>query len=87
MAKVAKLVYISLVTRVIVEENATEDDIIMAAKPKFMDSIFNDFGENLEKIVDDTECPYEEEPVCYHPQSKRVRTHRGYHCDDCGKRF
>ncbi len=25
--------------------------------------------------------------VCYHRTQHRVRTHRGYHCNNCGKRF
>ena len=25
--------------------------------------------------------------VCYHRPQDRVRTHRGYHCNKCGKRF
>ena len=25
--------------------------------------------------------------LCYHPLNKRVRTHRGYHCGICGKKF
>lgn len=25
--------------------------------------------------------------ACLHPMQSRVRTHRGYHCGDCGKRF
>jgi hypothetical protein len=60
MAKVAKLVYTSFVTRVIVDENATDDEIISVAKYKLHDIIIDEFSENLEKIVDDTECPYVE---------------------------
>jgi hypothetical protein len=25
--------------------------------------------------------------VCYHRTQDRVRTHRGHHCNNCGKRF
>lgn len=25
--------------------------------------------------------------ICYHPPKDRVRTHRGFHCNRCGKRF
>lgn len=25
--------------------------------------------------------------ACLHPMQSRVRTHRGYYCGDCGKRF
>ncbi len=29
----------------------------------------------------------ESDSQCYHPWPSRVRTHRGFHCGDCGKRF
>lgn len=59
MAKVAKLVYMSMVTRVIVDEDATEDQIIQASKDSFIEKVRNELGENLEEIVDDKECPYD----------------------------
>ena len=58
MTKVAKLVTISLMTRVIVDENATDEQIVEAAKSKFIEKINNEALENLEDIVEDTECPY-----------------------------
>lgn len=58
MAKVAKLVYVSLATRVIVDENASDEEIIEKARPKFIDKVRSELGENLEDIVDDTECPF-----------------------------
>lgn len=58
MTKVAKLVTISLMTRVIVDENATDEQIMDAAKPKFIEKIKEEALENLEDIVDDTECPF-----------------------------
>ena len=61
MARVAKLVYVSLVTRVIVDEDATDEQIVEAAKHRFVDKIQTELGENLEDIVDDTECPYDPE--------------------------
>ena len=61
MSKVAKLVYISLATRVVVDENATEDEILNAARSKFIVKVQEGLGENLEEILDDTECPYEPE--------------------------
>lgn len=57
--KVAKLVYISLATRVVVDENATEEDILNSARPKFIVKVQEELGENLEEILDDTECPYD----------------------------
>lgn len=59
--KVAKLVYVSFLTRVIVDENATETQILEASKPKFIQKVQDDIAENLEEIVDDTESPYDPE--------------------------
>jgi hypothetical protein len=28
-----------------------------------------------------------EDEICFHRTQDRVRTHRGYHCNNCGKRF
>jgi hypothetical protein len=63
MAKVAKLVYMSMVTRVIVDEDATEDQIIQASKDSFVEKVRNELGENLEEIVDDEEVPYDPEGI------------------------
>jgi hypothetical protein len=60
MSKVAKLVYVSLVTRVIVDENASDTEILMKAQSKFIEKIENEIHEHLESIEDDTECPYDE---------------------------
>ena len=58
--KVAKLVYISMITRVIVDEGATDEEILDAARPEFLNKVKDEsLGENLEKIVDDEECPYD----------------------------
>ena len=59
--KVAKLVRVSLVTRVIVDVDATEQEIMELAVPKLSENLMDSPFENLEEIVDDTECPYEEE--------------------------
>lgn len=62
MSKVAKLVAVSFLTRVIVDENATQDEIIKASEQGFRDKIDNhEIGDNLEYIDDDTECPYDPE--------------------------
>lgn len=60
MAKIAKMVMVSLMTRVIVEETATKEDILNEARGRFQNIIENDLGENLESIEDDTESPYED---------------------------
>lgn len=61
MGKVAKLVTITMTTRVIVDENASESDIIELASIRMSEKIQHEFNENLESIVDDTECPYNPE--------------------------
>ena len=57
MSKVAKLVYYSFATRVVVDETSTDDDIIVASKRKILDKVQTELGENLEEIIDDEECP------------------------------
>lgn len=59
MGKVAKLVCVSLMTRVIVDENASEADILELAGVKLAEKIQNELTENLESIEDDIECPYD----------------------------
>jgi hypothetical protein len=59
MAKVAKLVEVSFTTRVIVEEDATEYQIIQASKKGFQVKLDNDeIEDNLVLIEDDEECPF-----------------------------
>lgn len=59
--KLAKLVYISLCTRVVVDDTSTDEQIIEVAKDRFIDKINTEFHENLEEIVDDIECPFDED--------------------------
>lgn len=56
--KVAKLVYYSFVTRVVVEESATDDQIIQASRQNMVEKVQTCLGENLEEIDDDEECPF-----------------------------
>ncbi len=57
--KVAKLVSVSLMTRVIVEEDATDEQIMEVAIPRLSNNLFNDgILDNVEDIKDDTECPF-----------------------------
>ena len=63
MAKVAKLVCVSLMTRVIVDDNPSEEEelaeIAEQVKPVFVDKIMNDgIGDHLESIEPDEECPF-----------------------------
>lgn len=60
MEKVAKLVTISLRTRVIVAKDATDEEIIKASKSRFIDIIQCCAGDNIEQIDDDDECPHDE---------------------------
>ena len=59
--KVAKLIYVSLMTRVVVDENATEETIIEEARKNFIEKVQNDLEDNIEEIVDDEEMPYDPE--------------------------
>jgi hypothetical protein len=59
MSKVAKLVSVSLMTRVIVDENASESEILELAGIKLAEKIQNELTEHLESIEDDIECPYD----------------------------
>lgn len=59
--KVAKLVAVSLMTRVVVENTASEKDIANAAKDQLKEVIENDIHDNIEFIEDDTECPFDPE--------------------------
>jgi hypothetical protein len=56
--KVAKLVYVSMVTRVVVDENATDEQILEAARANFIEKVQTELGEHLEEIIDDEECPF-----------------------------
>jgi hypothetical protein len=59
MGKVAKLVSVSLMTRVIVDENASETEILELAGIKLAEKIQHELTEHLEEIEDDIECPYD----------------------------
>jgi len=59
MAKVAKLVEFSLLVRVIVEADATDDEIIEKSYSKVQDKIDSrELGDNMVSLEDDLECPY-----------------------------
>jgi predicted metal-dependent hydrolase len=55
---VAKLVTVSLTTRIIVEEGTTDEDILAKAESALKELARTELSENLDKIEDDTECPY-----------------------------
>lgn len=59
MKKVAKLVTVSFITRVVVDEDATNEEILETAKPNYIEKLNNnELLDNLDRIEDDTECPY-----------------------------
>lgn len=63
MTKVAKLVYVSLMTRVIVDADATEQDIINASRESLIEKINDEsFAEHVEEVIDDFEVPFGEAP-------------------------
>ena len=63
--KTAKIIWVSLATRVIVDTNDSEEIVIEKAieqaKDKFIDKIKNELYENIDEIFDDTDCPYDQE--------------------------
>ena len=57
--KVAKLVAVSLLTRVVVSEDATDEEIMQTAKANYQKKLDNnELMDNLEYIDDDTEMPF-----------------------------
>ena len=58
MAKVAKLVKVSFVTRVVVDENESDENIFEKARTELKQKADEEMFENLESIEDDIECPY-----------------------------
>ncbi len=92
--KIAKLVMVSLMTRVIVDEGSTDEQIIEKAKARFQAKLDNnELMDNLESIEDDEAIPYGEAnedrkecPVCNRhntrPDLDSPDTMRC--CDDCG---
>lgn len=56
---VAKLVYFSFMTRVLVPEDATDEQIVNAARPNIINKVETELDENLEEILDDIEMPAE----------------------------
>lgn len=59
MTKIAKLVCVTLMTRVIVDENADEQTIMELAIPKLSEKLMDEPFENIESIKDDTDNPFD----------------------------
>lgn len=61
MAKlVAKLVTAIVITRVLVPEDATDEEVQRIAKPSLLDNLDKDYEDNIEEIKLDLESPYVE---------------------------
>ena len=58
MNTVAKLLTLSFTVRVLVEENATDEQILKTAKPKLKERLITADNGDIENIKDDTECPF-----------------------------
>jgi len=63
MGKIAKLIGVSLMVRVIVEDNLSEEEELDAiatnVRKKCVDQILNDgIGDHIESIEEDEECPF-----------------------------
>lgn len=59
MAKlVAKLVTAVVITRVLVPENATDEEVQALAKPRLLNNLDKDYEDNIEEIKLDLECPF-----------------------------
>lgn len=85
MTKVAKLVEVSLLVRVIVDENATEDQIIEATYPKLQDKLDNrEVGDNVISIEDDEEVPFGEAHSDLQP---RIHIGNNDYCSSCGEKI
>lgn len=67
MGKVAKLVVTTFITRVVMDENTSLEEIAELVKPKLLDKINNnEVAENIETILPDEECPYTPAcPICH----------------------
>lgn len=91
MTKIAKLVEVSLMVRILVDIDATEEQIIEATYPKLQARLDNrEVGENIASIEDDTECPYDPEfdgaeVVCLNCGFDFISTKLNTHTDAIGK--
>ena len=59
--KKAVIVTAVVKTRIIVDDSMTEEQIIVQAKERLESNLHNDYYDLIDKIEDDTECPYDEE--------------------------
>ena len=59
--KVAKLIEVSLITRVIVDEDATDEEMLDTAREQIVEKAKYELYENITLIMDDEENPYDPE--------------------------
>lgn len=90
MTKIAKLVCVSLMTRVIVDKTTTDEQILELAKERFVEKIYSEIGEHLEYIEKDTESPYDPdfdgvEEKCLNCGFEFIRTKLNTHKDELGE--
>lgn len=58
MKKEAKLVYVSLLVRVEVEQGSSDKQIVDCARVKLIEKVIDSsLIDNVEEIIDDIECP------------------------------
>ena len=48
-----------MVTRVVVDEGASDEEILREAKPRFAFKVANELGDNVDEIIPDEEMPYD----------------------------
>jgi len=58
--KVAKLITVTFITRVIVDSNASDEQIFEKGRVSLKQKANEEMFENLESIEDDIDCPYDE---------------------------
>lgn len=57
--KIAKFVEVTITARVVVDEGATEEQILEAAKKRIQYKALNEYNESGIKVYDDVDCPYD----------------------------
>lgn len=70
MAKVAKLVLWSPMVRVVVDEDASYEQIVEEAKHKFIEVLNSEYEQHIEDVIDDEEVPYTESGIA--PETSSV---------------
>lgn len=65
MGKKAVLVTVYLTTRVIVDDNATDMEVLSKCKHEFISKVNEGLCDNLDTIEPDNECPFGTFPTDY----------------------